>query len=502
MQRDERTVGRRAPASGRRIALVAASGGLVAGLLVAACFGVAARPSSQADGRASGATAAKAGGGNADATAAARGLGDAFVSVAEQVSRSVVSIRVEQVQRLPRMPAPFFGPFGAPFGPPPRGGDRYGVRRGAGSGVIIRPDGYIVTNRHVVADADNVEVLLHDERRFEGKVVGTDEATDLAVVKIDATGLPAARFADSDAVRVGQWVLAIGSPFGLDYTVTAGVVSAKGRALGANEIEDYIQTDASINPGNSGGPLVDLEGRVVGINTMIVGRASGIGFAVPSNFARQVADQLIEHGAVERAWIGVVFQDVTPELASQFGLPDADGALVAEVTPDGPAAKAGVRPGDVIVAVDGRPVREGRDLLRYVLRKRVGEKVTLDVYRDGRRQQLELTTGRRPGSRRLQASVEPLGGGADLGSFGLELRKLTPELRQRLHVEAEQGVVVVRVRPGSAADRAGLRPGDLLLEADRKPVAEVRDVQKALSDGQALLRVRRRGGSLFLVLRK
>ncbi len=478
---------------GRGALLIGMASGLVAGLAVAACFGVAARPDAR-ESRAAAASAAKA-----DASPAVRQaerLGAAFTEVAERVSRAVVTIRVQQIGRLPSPAIPFFGPFA-----PPGQGDRYGVRRGNGSGVIIRPDGFILTNRHVVADADRVEVILRDERRFEGKVVGTDPATDLAVVQIEASGLPSIPFADSDAVKVGQWVLAIGSPFGLDYTVTAGVVSAKGRALGANEIEDYVQTDASINPGNSGGPLVDLRGRIVGINTMIVGRGSGIGFAVPADFAKSVAEQIIEHGTVERAWIGVVFQDVTPELAEALGLPDANGALVSKVEQGGPADAAGIRARDVIVAVDGRPVRQGRDLLRMVLRRKVGEKLRLTVIRDGGRKQIELTTGRRPGSGALQAEVRPLRGrGADLRAFGMQVEPLTAEARRRVGVE--RGVVVSWVRPGSAADRAGLRRGDVVVEADRKEVTSPADLERALGDGRALLRVQRLDGALFLVLKK
>ncbi len=482
---------------GRRLLWLGMGSGLTAGLVAAACFGVAARPDAKSPQQSL--TATKAGEAGGAAIRQAERLGEAFSQVAEQVSRAVVAIRVQQIARVPAAPFPF--PFFDPFGGPLGRGDRYGVRRGTGSGVIIRPNGYILTNRHVVADADTVEVVLRDERRFEGKVVGTDSATDLAVVKIDATGLPTLSFASTEEVKVGQWVLAVGSPFGLDYTVTAGVVSAKGRALGANEIEDYVQTDASINPGNSGGPLVDLRGRIVGINTMIVGRGTGIGFAVPADFAKSVAAQIIDHGSVERAWIGVAFQDVTPDLAEQLRLPSADGALVSEVTSGSPAERAGIQPGDVIVALDGQPIRQGRDLLRKVLQRRVGEKVRLTVIRDGGRKQIELTLGKRPGGNSLQGAVQPLqGGGADLGSFGLQVRPLTPEVRRRVGVE--HGVAVAWVRPGSPADRAGLRRGDVIVEADRQAVDAEADLARALGDGKALLRVRRHDGALFLVLRK
>jgi serine protease Do len=425
----------------------------------------------------------------------ARRLGKAFSTVAEHASRSVVSIRVEQRRRRPRMPFPFFR-----FGPHGRGdqGDRHGIRRGNGSGVIIRSDGYVLTNNHVVEKASHIEVILQDGRRFEGEVVGRDPATDLAVVQIDASGLPRASFADSTDVKSGQWVLAIGSPFGLDYTTTAGVISAVGRAgLGANEIEDYIQTDASINPGNSGGPLVNLSGKVVGINTMIVGRGTGIGFAVPSNLARTVSGQLIDKGKVQRAWIGVTFQELTPRLARRLDVSAEGGAVVSSVVDGGPADEAGVKPGDVIVSVDGEELQESQDLLRKVIAKPVGSKVQLGVIRDGDRVKLEIETGERPDAqqRRGRGQAGPAG-------FGLQLQELTPRIAQQLGLEGAQGVVVTGVQPGSPAQRAGLKKGDVIVEADKERVREPEQVEQALSDGSALLRVRRGDGAVYVVLEK
>jgi serine protease Do len=439
------------------------------------------------------------------AIATARQLGDAIAAVAEGVSPSVVSIRVEARRQVPRtgLSFPFFGMPGMPDQLPDSQ-----VQQGSGSGVIIRPNGHILTNNHVVQDATRITVVLKDGRQFSGELVGADPATDLAVVQVPAKGLPAAPFADSDRVRPGQWSVAIGSPFGLDYTVTAGVVSAVGRAgFGAAEIEDFVQTDAAINPGNSGGPLVDLDGRVVGINTMIVGRGSGIGFAVPSNLARQVADQIIDHGAVRRAWIGVSFQALTPELAAHFGLPETAprGALVSGVVPAGPAAKAGLRPGDIIRSVDGDVIADSHDLLRTVLRKPVGAKVRVEVLRDGMTRSVSLTTGERP-SPRTESKVSPRQrpGATDPASgYGLSLRPLTPDLAQRLQaVDVPQGVVVAGVAPGTPAARAGLRQGDIIVHADRKSVESIAQLQEALEDGTAVLRVRRGEGSFFAVLQK
>jgi serine protease Do len=423
--------------------------------------------------------------------ATAQHLGIAFSQVAEQVSPSVVSIQVEVKQK-----APSFGFF--PFGPSPEGG----VQKGGGSGMVISSDGAVLTNNHVVENASRIEVALQDGRKFPARVVGVDPATDLAVLRIDAKNLPAARFADSDASRVGQWVVAIGSPFGLDYTVTAGVLSAKGRGgLGANEIEDYLQTDASINPGNSGGPLVNLNGEVLGINTMIIGHASGIGFAIPSNLARKVATDLLQKGDVSRAWIGVSFQELTPELASTFGLPNARGALVNDVTPNGPAQKGGVRAGDVITEVQGKPVREGRDLLRAIIQYPVGEKVALSVLRDGHEQKVSVVTGERPDARSLRAGAPGKQKAPEkaLAPRGLDVTDVTPEIARRIGYDGA-GVVVTAVQPGSPAERAGLMRGDVIEEANRKPVTSKQKLEEVLHGGRVLLKVHRQGGAFFAVM--
>jgi serine protease Do len=419
-----------------------------------------------------------------DALSQALSFETALTDVAESVSPSVVSIQVE-VTTPQAEGFPFF------FG----GQGRGGIVRGGGSGIILRPDGYILTNNHVVREASRIDVRLKSGKSFPATLVGADSATDLAMLKIDAKGLPQAEFASSDRARVGQFVIAIGSPFGLDYTVTTGVLSAKGRGgIGANEIEDYLQTDASINPGNSGGPLVNLQGRVLGINTMIIGRGSGIGFAIPSEIAQRVARQLIENGSVKRAWLGVSFQEITPELAAHFGGNFDGGALINSVVPEGPADKAGLRAGDIIARIGDREIREGHDLLRTVLRHGVGERLSLEVRRGDAIKKVSIVTGERPSEDRAQSRQQGL---QDNSMLGLALEDLTPRLRERFRYEGDGRVFVRGVAPGSDADRAGLRPGDIILQADRQPVRAVGDVRAALKDGKALLYLERDSQRFF-----
>ena len=419
-----------------------------------------------------------------DALSRAVAFETALTGVAESVSSSVVSIQVE-VSRPMNNGLPSF------FGGPGQGG----IVRGGGSGVILRSDGYILTNNHVINQANRIDVRLRNGKRYPATLVGADSATDLAMLKIDARGLPQAEFASSEKARVGQFVIAIGSPFGLDYTVTTGVLSAKGRGgIGANEIEDYLQTDASINPGNSGGPLVDLQGRVLGINTMIIGRGSGIGFAIPAEIAQRVASQLIASGSVKRAWLGVSFQEITPELASHFGGDFEGGALVNAVVPGGPADKAGLQSGDVITAIGDQQIREGHDLLRTVLRQGVGERLNLEIRRGGKTKRIAVVTGERPSEDSAPGNEQSV---QDNGMLGLALEQLTARLRARVGYEGEGRVFVRAVKPGSDADRAGLRPGDIVLQADRQPVRTVDDVRTALRDGKALLYIERDSQRFF-----
>ena len=435
---------------------------------------------------------------NTEAVNRANQLSDAFAEVAERVSPSVVTIKVEAKQEMPDV----FRFFGGPRGDNPRNSVK-----GSGSGVIFSTDGAILTNNHVVEHATRIEVVLQDGRSFKAKVVGTDPAVDLAVVKIDAKNLPAATFADSSKARVGEWVLAIGAPFGLDYTLTAGVLSAKGRSIQATEIEDYLQTDASINPGNSGGPLVNLQGHVLGINTVIIG-GSGIGFAIPSNLARNVGEQLQSKGKVSRAWIGVSLQPITQDLAKSLGRSDTHGALVASVVPKAPADKAGLKPGDVIEKIDNETMGDSHDVQRTVLLKSPNTKIMLAVRRDDKLLSVPLSTAERPANLRAEADDDDDGdqgqaGAVQGGGLGLNLQQLTPQIAQELSYKGPGKVVVAGVRAGSAADRAGLSRGDIIVEADRKPVEKPADVAAAAKDGKVLMRVDNpKAGSRYVVVSK
>ncbi|MCA9584647.1 MAG: trypsin-like peptidase domain-containing protein [Myxococcales bacterium] len=423
------------------------------------------------------------------ARAEAKKLSDAFVAVAEKVSPSVVQIDVTARDDKADAILKFFG----------RGGDSP-VARGTGSGVIFRQDGAILTNNHVIDHALSINVHLRDGRLLPAKLVGRDPSTDLAVIKIDGAGFPAANFADSDAARVGEWVVAIGSPFGLGYTVTTGVLSAKGRGgLGMNAIEDYLQTDASINPGNSGGPLCDLQGAVLGVNTMIVGKGSGIGFAVPSNLARRVAEQILKNGKVERAWIGVGIQDLTPELAKLLKVDPRAGVLVNSVSPDGPAQKANVKPGDIIASVGGKKVTDGRELIREVIAHEVGKTVQLEIIRDGKRYGSKALLTARPEPAVAVLPVQQQG--TPQRGLGMSVRDLTPAQAQQLGV-SKPVPVVTQVTSGSAAERAGLKPGDVIIEADGVPEPSSAKLQDAAKDGKVLLRIRRRNATFYAAVSK
>ncbi|WP_394845666.1 trypsin-like peptidase domain-containing protein [Pendulispora brunnea] len=423
--------------------------------------------------------------------AEARKLSDAFVNVAERVSPSVVQIDVTARDENADQILRWIG----------RGSSDSPVARGTGSGVVFTPDGAILTNNHVIEGALTINVHLRDGRFLPARLVGRDPATDLAVIKVDTQGLVAAKFADSDAMKVGEWVVAIGSPFGLGYTVTTGVLSAKGRGqLGMNLIEDYLQTDASINPGNSGGPLCDLEGRVVGINTMIVGRGSGIGFAVPSNMARRAAEQILKSGRVERAWIGVGAQDLSPELATVMKVDPRAGALVNAVGENSPAKRAQIKPGDVIAAVAARPIHDSHDLTREILAHDVGQTLELEVLRDGKRYGTKVTLAARP-----EAAVPPIPvqqQGVPQPGLGLTVRDLTPQQASQAGLPSKALPLITGISPGSSADRAGLKVGDVIIEVDGTAEPTSSQVQQAAADGQLLLRVRRRESSFYAALKK
>jgi Do/DeqQ family serine protease len=428
--------------------------------------------------------------------------------VVEQVIPAVVTVRSERRVRNVSQDLPFdlreF--FGDRFGQGRRGPQLPERRQGGlGSGVIVRPDGYILTNHHVVDGAEQVNVELTDGRTLKAKVVGTDQPSDLAVLKVEGTNLQTLPLGDSDAVRVGDVVLAVGNPLGVGQTVTMGIVSAKGRATGgADTYEDFIQTDAPINQGNSGGALVSSRGELVGINSQILtpsGGNIGIGFAIPANLAKNVMTQLIETGRVHRGMIGVTIQPVTSDLARSLGLTDVRGALVSAVEAGGPADKAGVRRGDVITSVNGIAVKDTNDLRNDVAQLKPGSEVKLTLVRDGKQQAVTATL-----SERKAASAEREEGAAAsaAGGFGMAVEPLTRDRAQELGLASTAGVVVVEVQSGGRAADAGLRPGDVIIEVDRKPVSSPDQLRAALKDGSrpALLLVQRGPVTSFLTLER
>ncbi len=426
-----------------------------------------------------------------------------FADLADKLAPSVVNIRVTKVERVtgPGLMGPE-GEFGqdSPFAPyfdrffreMPRSPREF-RQQAAGSGFIISKDGLIVTNNHVVEGAKEVTVTLASKEEYPAKVIGRDPKTDIALLKIEPKGtLPVAALGDSDRLRVGDWVVAIGNPFGLNNTVTAGIVSAKGRVIGAGPYDDFIQTDASINPGNSGGPLFNLQGEVVGINTAIIPNGQGIGFAVPVNLAKGLLPQLEAKGEVTRGYLGVNIQALTPELAKSLNLKDKKGALVADVTKGSPAEAAGIKRGDVIIGFDGKEIAEMHSLPPLVAATPIGKEVPVTILRTGADQILRVTVGRMPGERgEMPAPAERAP-----SKWGLALRDLDARTAERLSLTSGEGVVVVAVQPGSPADRAGIRTGDVILEVNRTKVTSVNEAQAEAQkepNAQSLLLLFRRG---------
>lgn len=450
-----------------------------------------------------------------DGRSALLALQDAFVQVAQSVKPVVVNIattqrpRPPEGRRVPQVPPQFREPFRDFFGEdfferffgerPQR------ERRSLGSGVIVDRRGYILTNNHVIEQADEIEVRLSDKRKYTAQVIGKDPKTDLAVIKIQAPDdLPVARLGDSARIRIGEWAIAIGNPFGLDQTVTVGVISAVGRSdVGIATYEDFIQTDASINPGNSGGPLVNLNGEVIGINTAIVATGQGIGFAIPISMAREIKDRLIAQGKVVRGWLGVGIQELTEELAAQFGVKPGDGVLVGNVMKDSPAERGGLRPGDIIQEFNGVKIGNVHQLQREVARSPVGSEARLRVLREKQPTTLAVMLGEQPTD--VAAASEPGSAPPEAAErFGLTVQDLTPELQSQLKLGAVEGIIVSSVDEAGAAARAGIRPGDVITEANREPVKSTRDFSRILGQlgrGQSLLLlVQRDGNSRFVVL--
>jgi serine protease Do len=432
-----------------------------------------------------------------------------FAAIAQKLSPSVVNIKVAKkvdqvgLGETPDGPSQDFFERFFPGAPMPPGSHGPRTRKGMGSGVIISPDGYVLTNNHVVEGAKEVVVTLADRKEYRGRIVGTDPQTDLAVLKIEAREtFPASSLGNSDDLKVGDWVVAIGNPFGLDRTVTAGIVSAKGRVIGAGPYDNFIQTDASINPGNSGGPLLNMQGEVVGINTAIVVQGQGIGFAIPVNIIKPLIPQLETKGRVTRGFLGVNIQAVTPALAKSLNLPDQKGALVADVNPEAPAAQAGLKRGDVIVAYNGQEVADSQSLPARVAATPVGQQAIVTVRRDGQLLELPVKIGELPSQ--LAAPVDPAASSQPARQkWGLQLRDLDPQLAARLHLKSAQGVVVVAVQPGSRAAESGVQQGDLILEVNRQPVSSVNDLMARIKDqDQLLLLVQRQNAKLFIPLQE
>ncbi len=431
-----------------------------------------------------------------------------FADLVEKIKPAVVNISTTKVVKTQGRRSPFGDDFFDRF----FGGDDFMRRffgdnprefkqRSLGSGFIITKDGYIFTNNHVVEKADKIKVRLSSGKEYDAKVIGKDSKTDIALIKINATNnLPVAELGDSDKLRVGDWVLAIGNPFGLEQTVTQGIVSAKGRVIGSGPYDNFIQTDASINPGNSGGPLFNLEGRVVGINTAIVAHGQGIGFAIPVNMAKDVLNDLKSKGKVTRGWLGVSVQDITEDIAANMGIKEKEGALVADVVKGDPAEKAGLRTGDIIVEIDGKKVHDTHELLRIVAGVPVGKTVVLKAVRDGRLQNFNITVAERK-DQELASAQEKSG-----DYFGMTLQDITPSIAESLGLSDRSGVIVTSVQEGSPADEAGIKPRDVIIQVNKVNIKSMKDFQremgkKGAKDG-ALLLVKSGGAAHYVVIRK
>ncbi|MEK7286769.1 MAG: DegQ family serine endoprotease [Nitrospirota bacterium] len=438
-----------------------------------------------------------------------------FVKIAEAVTPAVVNISTTRIiksggGRGGEQGFPFNDPFFRRFfgDDDPSGGHgrrpqpRQHKEQSLGSGVIVTSDGLIVTNNHVVEEADEIKVILEDKREFKGKIVGRDKKSDIAVIRIDATDLPIVPWSDSDKLKVGEYVVAVGNPFGLSQTVTMGIVSAIGRAnVGIADYEDFIQTDAAINPGNSGGALVNIRGELIGINTAIFTRSGGymgVGFAVPSNMVRSIMDSLVATGKVSRGWLGVSIQDLTPALGKEFGLPadESKGSLVTDVMPDSPADKAGLKRGDVILSFVNREIEDSSHLRNMVARTPVGTKASVKILRDKKQKEIIVTLSEQPKEVAQKGDIEneqeP-----ETGFFGFSVQELTPEVAEQYNLSSkDRGVIIVQIEAGSLAEEAGLREGDFILEINRKPIFDLKNYERLFS------KIKKGDSTLFLINRQ
>ena len=425
-----------------------------------------------------------------------------FSDLAERVKPAVVNISTSKTYKGR-------GGFGAPFGRSPFGDDffdrffgdmprREFKQRSLGSGFVISNDGYIFTNNHVVEQADKILVKISDGKEYEAKVIGTDANTDIALIKIKPdNSLPVAEIGDSEKVRVGEWVIAIGNPFGLEATVTAGIVSAKGRVIGAGPYDNFIQTDASINPGNSGGPLFNMEGKVIGINTAIVAQGQGIGFAIPINMAKSILADLKTKGKVTRGWLGISVQDISDDIAKNLNHKNKSGALVSDVFKGDPADKAGIKVGDIIIEINGKPVKNTHDLLLTIASLHVGQKMNIKAIRDGKEMTFQVIVAER--KENVTAAAERSG----KGHFGITAQEITPEMARQSGISRE-GVFITEVQGGSPADEVGLQPQDIIVQVNRVKISSMKDfnreITKAAGKKSVTLLIKRGRSSFFVAL--
>ena len=431
------------------------------------------------------------------------GSSESISATVKRLTPSVVNISTTNVIKASPFASPYqdeyFKKFFEKFFPEQMPGREF-RNKGLGSGFVMSSDGYVITNNHVVRKAEEIEVILEGGKKYTAKIVGTDPATDLALLKIDPEGpLPAVEMGDSSALAIGDGVFAIGNPFGLGHTVTAGIVSAKGRALGIGRYDNFIQTDAAINPGNSGGPLFDYEGKVVGVNTAVMARGQGLGFAIPINMAKTVVEHLKVHGKVIRGWLGIMIQDITPEISEALGINRDKGGLVSEVKEGSPADKAGIRRGDVIISVEGEKIPNGATLARKLALTKPGVDTEFVVLRDGKERVFTIKLIEHPENEKVEESPDKLKAEEELG---IEVSEITEQLRNRFKIKASGGVIIAKVARGSLASEAGFLPGDVILEVNGDAVGGLDEYQKVLEEHglkeTLLFLIERRGRTIYL----